>query len=196
MQKSYQLWTKLAITATVLVIIGFYFVLRNIKQQGSTPLETPSSSPGLTSPTPSAGVTPAPTSSSTPTTSVSATPGTVDHSKAAQEAYASKNYLEAIRQYTLAIEKTSDTAVRAQLWNNLGNVYRDNQNSNEAINAYTKSLELDPKFGDPYLNKAALQWGLGKKDEAIATLKAGIAQGTNRNQDLQNTLDVYEALNR
>jgi len=155
-----------------------------------TPDPTPADRPTAEG-SPSSSPAPTPTSNSTP----SASP-TNSSSGAAESAYLAKNYPLAISEYQKEISQTTDKQKLAQLWNTLGNVYRDANQLNDAAGAYEKSYGANQEFGDPYLNRAAILWKLEKRDDAISTLELGISRTTTRKTDLQNTLDAYKALNR
>lgn len=190
-QKKYYQWVSIAVGAIVVVVLLFVFILKDQKDQGQTPSNT-TPTPSAT-PISNASDLPTTVPTASPTTSPSATPAsTASHKTLAQEAYKNKQYTVAISEYLQAIDATKSTGELAELWNELGNTYRDNQNSAEALKAYDKSLSFNNKLGDTYLNKAALQWTMTQKDAARATLKVGIDANASRKSDLQNTLSVYE----
>jgi tetratricopeptide (TPR) repeat protein len=138
--------------------------------------------------------TPSPTPSVKPTTAPTSTASSSSPTDQGDAAYSSGNYADATSDYRLAISQESQPWKKAILYYKLGNSLRESNSLNEAISAYNSSLQLDQKSGDTYLNKAAIQWQLGKKTDAKQTLSDGISQGASRSSDLQQTLDVYKML--
>ncbi len=185
-------WIGIAVIAIGAVVLFLILSLKNNKHQNQ-PSDTATALPSAS---PATNASDAPTAA--PSTSPTVTPVTnsKDHTALARAAYASKQYTTAISEYTQAISATSAATDLATLWNELGNTYRDNQSLIDAVSAYDKALSSNPLLGDAYLNKAAVQWSQEKKDDAIATLQAGIDKNATRKQDLQSTLDVYQSLNR
>ena len=59
-------------------------------------------------------------------------------------------------------------------WNELGNSYTNSKKFNNAIEAYKKSIEMDPKFGQPYSNLGFVYYRLGKYDFAVLLFKKSI----------------------
>ena len=53
------------------------------------------------------------------------------------------------------------------VWNEKGNIYFNNKAYEEAINAYTIAIELDPDFGQPYNNLALIYFIQGNYAESI-----------------------------
>jgi superkiller protein 3 len=99
------------------------------------------------------------------------------------------NDATARREYAIALRATGDlkgskeqyeAAVKlnsrdATLENNLGNVYRDLSEYDNAVAAYNKAIELNNKQLNPYINLANLQlYQLKKVDDAIATYQKGL----------------------
>jgi tetratricopeptide (TPR) repeat protein len=62
----------------------------------------------------------------------------------------------------------------AHIWNELGNVYFDTGAYEEAIAAYTKSIELDVRFAWPYSNLALAYVQKEKYDEAVLLYQRSI----------------------
>ncbi|GGG52276.1 tetratricopeptide repeat-containing sensor histidine kinase [Epilithonimonas arachidiradicis] len=73
-----------------------------------------------------------------------------------------KNYREAIRFYTQALNFSSDLQDKALYQNNLGNSYTNNKNYNQAINIYNDALKIDNINGIIYsktlTNLAFTKW--------------------------------------
>lgn len=107
-----------------------------------------------------------------------------------KKAESNPNDADARRNYAVALYVTRDlerakqqyeaaTAINdkdAVTYNNLGNVYRDLGKINEAIDAYNKSLELDPNSVNTYANLANIQlYSKNKPLDAIETYKTGLS---------------------
>ncbi|MBU6389265.1 hypothetical protein KGQ71_01995 [Patescibacteria group bacterium] len=176
-----------------------------VRPTPSQPVATSSAAPTATSAvhtaTPSvassaspAQSTPASTPVTTATPTATASGSVEDEQQQAEKDYQAKNYAAAISEYKLAIAATTDSSALATLWNELGNAYRDNNQSDPAIQAYNQSITVNATFGEPYLNKANLQWRDGQKNEAITTLQQGINQNATDKADLSSTMDAYKAL--
>lgn len=155
--------------------------------------------PTPTSSTPSTAVTPSAAPSASPTTEPltnPATPPPSNHQENATNAYKKAEYSTAIKEYELAIKAESDSSNLAILWNLLGNSYRENNSSSDALKAYDSSISYNPKLGDSYLNKAAIMWSTDKREAAMAVLQTGIDAQANRQSDLENLLSVYKLKNK
>ncbi|MFC1716983.1 tetratricopeptide repeat protein [Candidatus Poribacteria bacterium] len=59
----------------------------------------------------------------------------------------------------------------AAAYNNLGNAYMKDRQHEQAINAYKKALEFDPKFSEAYYRLAKVYDRQGKREDAIRTYK-------------------------
>ncbi len=59
-------------------------------------------------------------------------------------------------------------------WNELGNSYVSSKNYNDAIEAYKKAIEMDPKNGQPYSNLGFIYYRMGKYDFAVLLYKKSI----------------------
>jgi len=59
-------------------------------------------------------------------------------------------------------------------WNVLGNSYTSTQDYDKAINAYKKSIEMDPTFGQAYCNLGCVLYQSGKYESAILILKKSL----------------------
>jgi tetratricopeptide (TPR) repeat protein len=56
----------------------------------------------------------------------------------------------------------------------LGNSYTSTKKFNNAIDAYKKAIEMDPKYGQPYGNLGFIYYRLGKYEDAILLYKKSI----------------------
>jgi tetratricopeptide (TPR) repeat protein len=59
-------------------------------------------------------------------------------------------------------------------WNDLGNSYASSKQFDNAIEAYKKAIEMNPKYGQPYSNLGFIYYRLGKNDVAILLYKKSI----------------------
>jgi tetratricopeptide (TPR) repeat protein len=59
-------------------------------------------------------------------------------------------------------------------WNELGNSYTSAKKFDDAIVAYKKAIEMDPKYGQPYSNLGLNYYRLGKYDVAILLYKKSL----------------------
>lgn len=83
--------------------------------------------------------------------------------------YATGDLNGAKTQYEKVVSLNSKDSVA---WNNLGNTYRDLNKTSEAVNAYNKAIDSDPKAINSYVNLANLQlYTLNKSNDAIATYR-------------------------
>lgn len=86
--------------------------------------------------------------------------------------YASGDLKTAKTQYE-AIAKTSPDATT---YNNLANIYRDLGQTNDAVSAYMKAIELDKTLVNSYANLANVQlYTLKNPDDAMTTYQKGLA---------------------
>ncbi|MBE0618792.1 MAG: tetratricopeptide repeat protein [Proteobacteria bacterium] len=97
---------------------------------------------------------PGPAAGPTPTV---APPGTALGSMAAE-----------IRELRNIVEKNPDNATA---WVRLGNLYFDTDQFMEAIDAYSKSLELQPNDPDVITDRAIMYRRIGDFDQAVADLR-------------------------
>lgn len=88
--------------------------------------------------------------------------------------YEMKNYEEAIRCFTQAIQR-EPPGTFAYPWNGLGNVYADIGRPDEAIAAYQQAIALDPKHANPWLGLGTVYAEMGRPDEAIDAYQKNIA---------------------
>ncbi len=59
-------------------------------------------------------------------------------------------------------------------WNELGNSFMSSKKYNNAIEAYKKAIELDPKNGQPFSNLGFIYYRMGKYDFAVLLYKKSI----------------------
>lgn len=94
--------------------------------------------------------------------------------------YATGNYSEAEKQYEAATKISSNDS---SLYNNLGNAYRDNGKTDQAIASYKKAIELNKTSINPYVNLANLQlYTKSDADAAISTYKQALEALPNNDQ--------------
>lgn len=104
------------------------------------------------------------------------------HGQLAVVEYQLKKYPQAVIEYQKLIDQKYELAFA---YNGLGNVYRDwgqqdtpNASADQALATqnYQNALQADDHYVAAYSNLALLQFQLGNKAEALATLQSGIAK--------------------
>ena len=73
-----------------------------------------------------------------------------------------------VEAYKKAISLNPDYA---EVYNNLGNAYQDNEKLHDSIKAYEKAILLKPHYAQAYNNLGNALNDVGKLDEAIKTFK-------------------------
>lgn len=136
--------------------------------------------------------TPTPTPTASPTSSSTLAP-TTDAVAAGDQAYAAGEYQQATDYYQIAL---AANPAQPGVWVKSGNALREVGNNDAALAAYQEARTYDKTYGDAYLNAAALFWKKDDQPAAIDVLKLGIAAGATRGSDLEETLSVYEALQK
>src|SRR5581483_9100930 len=81
---------------------------------------------------------------------------------------------EAVEEYRSAIQMTSDPALLASTYANLGAAYRDLGDDAKAQDSYDEALRLNPNQFNAYLGLGRLLERQGKLDEAIANYSRSI----------------------
>lgn len=107
--------------------------------------------------------------------------------------YDLKDYANAEKYYGVAADspKANKSSI-AMIYNNLGNTYRDSSQTDKAETAYKKAIELDSHLTYAYLNLAVMDYGLGKKEQAIEVLKQGV-EAVPSATDIANLLKKYSS---
>ena len=72
---------------------------------------------------------------------------------------------------TIPVENTPQNSID---WNELGNSYTSSKKFDEAMAAYKKSIEMNPKFGQPYSNMGFICYRLKKYEFAVLLYKKSI----------------------
>lgn len=72
---------------------------------------------------------------------------------------------------TLAAISAENTPHNSIDWNEMGNSYTRSKKFNEAIEAYKKAIEMNPRYGQPYCNLGLIYYHLGKFDTAVLLFK-------------------------
>jgi tetratricopeptide (TPR) repeat protein len=71
----------------------------------------------------------------------------------------------------LPVEETPHNSID---WNELGNSYASTERFENAIEAYKKAIEMNPKYGQPYSNLGFIYYHLGKFEIAVPLYKRSI----------------------
>jgi tetratricopeptide (TPR) repeat protein len=107
--------------------------------------------------------------------------------------YNLKEYSNSVEYYEIA---RGLDASSAEVWNNIGNDYRELLRFADAEAMYQKTIELKKDWTTPYLNLAELytRWTdvQGSADKAVAILKAGLAATDNEPALLRAIIEHYE----
>lgn len=103
-----------------------------------------------------------------PAVSVAASPEAAQNGSSGH----SQEWLTHVEQARASVEKNPNDA---DAWTHLGNLYFDGQHSEEAVEAYERSLTLSPGNPDVLTDLGTMYRSLGKADEALARFDAAIA---------------------
>lgn len=182
MKRAYSQWVLISVIATLAVLVALYVFLKQNKKPAANSSPTPSASSTTSAePTqnPSPETSPSPSPTGSPTTNA-------DQAKAA---YQKGDYSTAITKYKLAITETKDAKTQAELWNLLGNSYRDNKNTSEAITSYNQATKLDANLIAAYINLSNVYVAQNKNDMARSTLEKGL-KANPANKDLERELSI------
>ena len=103
-----------------------------------------------------------------------------------------KTYQEAIEVYqrALALEQ------RATRWNGIGSVYSDLGRQEEALAAYGRAIELDPKYASPHNGVGNVYRALGRQEEALAAYGRAIELDPKLASPHHGVGNVYSDLGR
>ena len=93
--------------------------------------------------------------------------------EAGNKAFLSKNYEEAVKHYTLAIEITMETPNHIYFANR-ANAYLELHNYEECIADCNQAIKVDPSFIKSYFRKAKAQINQSKLPDALKTLREGL----------------------
>lgn len=72
----------------------------------------------------------------------------------------------------------------------LGDLLRESRQYQKALDQYNKVIEMDPNFGQVYMNRSLLYEYRGMQDEAIRDVIVGMRSG--KNPDLSETETIYK----
>jgi superkiller protein 3 len=75
---------------------------------------------------------------------------------------------------SISIQSEGNQLQTSSDWNEMGNSFMSSKKYNNAIEAYKKAIELDPKNGQPYSNLGFIYYRLGKYDFAVLLYKKSI----------------------
>ncbi len=82
---------------------------------------------------------------------------------------------QAVEEYETTIRETSDPALLASTYANLGGAYRDLGDDAKALDSYNHALQLNPNQFNAYLGMGRLLEKEGKLDDAIANYSRSVA---------------------
>jgi tetratricopeptide (TPR) repeat protein len=87
------------------------------------------------------------------------------------------DYEGAVSSYRTAIQKVpaGDNPRTAKIYNNLGEALRLQNNTPEALEAFNKALELDPKLGFAYNNVGKIYFSQNRLEDAIVSFQKAVA---------------------
>jgi tetratricopeptide (TPR) repeat protein len=88
----------------------------------------------------------------------------------ASRAFRSGDYVAAVALY----RKLAEERPLARYWAFLGAVLGNDERYEEAINASTKAVELDPEYGLAYYNRALILRNMNRKGQAAKDLKRAL----------------------
>lgn len=172
MKHAYTLWVILSVIAALAVLGALGMFLNRQTEPNSTP--EPTDSPSAPPP-----VSPSPSDSPMSSPEQSATPLSINQKEAGKAAYAQGKYPKAISHFQLAIQATSDAKEQAELYNLIGNAYRDNKDTDNALNAYNQAITIDPTLIAAYTNMSTLYVSQNNKEKARVILSQGLKANPN-----------------
>ena len=92
---------------------------------------------------------------------------------AGNKAFDQKNYTEAVKQYTLAIEITLDNPNHIY-YANRANAYLELFNNEECIADCNKAIQIEPTYSKSFYRKAKALVNQSKLTDALECIKEGI----------------------
>lgn len=186
MRREYYSWIVISIIVCILAIAG---LLISVSKQKQLPISSSTSSPSADeSPTASSSLSPSEPPSPLPTV-ISSPLTAADYKQNGKIAYQKGDYLTAIAQYKLAIDATPTGKLQAELWNLLGNSFRDNKSLTAALDSYAKAYTLDPQLINAYINASNVYLSQNKNDDAKKVLELGLEKNPH-NADLERELSI------
>jgi len=96
--------------------------------------------------------------------------------KYAQVSYGLQQFDDSIESYTKLLKQRQDSA---STWNSIGNVYRDNGNSDKAIESYQKAIATDSHYIVAYTNLINLYLLQANNEKAKEVLEQGLKANPN-----------------
>ncbi len=105
--------------------------------------------------------------------------------------YGLKDYAGSEKYYAIASQspKANKSSI-AMIYNNLGNIYRDQNQTEKAESAYKQAIGLDPHLTYSYMNLAVMYYNDNKTDRAIEILRQGVSAVPSAS-DLADLLKKY-----
>ena len=113
--------------------------------------------------------------------------------------WAKRDYPAAIQYWEQALDgyvRLNHTWRQSWCCNGLGNVYRDMKRYEEALAAYQRSFELNPKDGVPHIGLGNVYSDLGRYDEALAAYQRALELDPKLTYAHNGLGNVYRKLGR
>ena len=106
--------------------------------------------------------------------------------EAGNKAFAQKNYSEAVKQYTMAIEISQESPNHIY-FANIANAYLEMGLFEECIADCNQAMQIDSMFPKSYYRKAKAQVNMQKLTDALETLKEGLEKNPD-NEDFKTLM--------
>jgi histone-lysine N-methyltransferase SETD3 len=113
--------------------------------------------------------------------------------EAGNKAFAAKNFTEAIKQYTMAIEITIDQPNHV-FYANRANCFLETEQYEECIQDCNKAIGIEPTFPKAFFRKAKALFYQQKVQEAVETINAGLEMDPTNEQMLNLKKEIDEEI--
>ncbi len=112
------------------------------------------------------------------------------------EQFNRKNYVEAIKCFSQALEMDGRSAIAAIAWGRKGNCYVSLKQYPEAVECYDRSLEINPSASNIWFIKGFVLYLLGRSSEALPCLDRAIEINPDYSAAWESKGDVLVSLHR
>lgn len=112
----------------------------------------------------------------------------VAYKKLGKSEQAIEDFSQAIYLYSKYVEEAQSAINLSLYFNERGLTYHSFNKYELAINDYDKSIELNPKFGQAYINRSVTNFSLNKYQFAVCDLVKSIEFGANPSYGLRKSL--------